>query len=219
MSNNCGIEHYCVNSRVIHLTSPNATGPYGNREIVLGPRDGAWDNGAIHGISVHRLPNGTFALLYMGSMQPALLHHPNCTAGSGDSAANKTLGNHGGRRIGVATSESLNGPWSRQSAPLFGPDPAAWDNLDVSNPAPIIRKDGSVVMLYKGRGSKTQHMGLAFADSIDGPYRRNASGVVPPDLPGEDPWGWIDVDTGILHAVFHTGKIPRVGVGVCGWVC
>ena len=28
MSANCGILHYCMNSEVVHLTSPNATGPY-----------------------------------------------------------------------------------------------------------------------------------------------------------------------------------------------
>lgn len=206
MSNNCGILHYCVNSRVIHLTAPNATGPFARREVVLDRRPDSWDNGAIHGISVHRLPNGTYALLYMGSMQPGLVHQPNCTSGSGDKQANATLGDHSGRRIGIATSESLNGPWQRLSAPLFGPDPKAWDNIDVSNPSPIIKRDGSVVMLYKGRGSRMQHMGLAFADSIDGPYRRNASGNSAPDLPGEDPWGWIDNETGIFHAVFHDGE-------------
>jgi hypothetical protein len=29
----------------------------------------AWDNGATHGVSVHRLPNKTYVLFYMGSMQ------------------------------------------------------------------------------------------------------------------------------------------------------
>ena len=134
---------------------------------------------------MHRLPNGTYALFYMGAEQPGLTHHPNCTAGSGDSSANKTTGSHDGRRIGVATSDSLDGPWRRLDAPLFGPDPSAWDNIDVSNPSPIIRHDGSVVMLYKGRGKMEQHMGLAFATSIDGPYHRNASGVTAPNLPGE----------------------------------
>jgi len=49
--------------------------------------------------------------------------------------------------------------------------------------------------MYKGRGDGKkegkkgiQHMGLAFAPSVDGPYTRNASGTTPPDLPGEDPW-------------------------------
>ena len=86
----------------------------------------------------------------MGAEQPGLKAHPNCTPGSGDITANKTTGSHNGRRIGIATSASLNGPWRRLDSPLFGPDPAAWDNIDVSNPAPIIHKDGSVIMLYKG---------------------------------------------------------------------
>ena len=30
--------------------------------------------------------------------------------------------------------------------------------------------------------------------------------MTPADLPGEDPWGWIDATTGIYHAVFHTGN-------------
>jgi hypothetical protein len=91
--------------------------------------------------------------------------------------------------------QSLDGPWKRLDAPLFGPDPAAWDNvsfryiqgstltvrfwvcsqlltercgsqIDVSNPSPIIHKDGSVIMLYKGRGKTAQHMGLATAPSV-----------------------------------------------------
>ena len=111
ISENCGILHYCINSRVIHLTSPNATGPYTRREVALGPRADAWDNGAVHGISVHRLPNKTYALFYMGSADPwakgAPKVHPNCTVGSGDTKANITTGSHNGRRIGIALSESL----------------------------------------------------------------------------------------------------------------
>jgi hypothetical protein len=185
ISNQCGILHYCSNSRVIHLTSPNATGPYERREIVLAPRaPPAWDNGAVHGVSVHRLPNGTYALLYMGTEEPGMndTNRPNCTAGSGDTTANRTAGSHSGRRVGIATSETLavGATWRRLDAPLFGPGRKgeAWDDTDVSNPSPIIAKDGSVVMLYKGNGdTKTgQHMGLAFAPSIDGPYTRNDSG-------------------------------------------
>lgn len=216
MSNQCGILHYCVSSRVIHLTSPSATGPYTRREIALSPRADAWDNGAIHGISVHRLPNKTYVLFYMGSMQPGLKKQPNCSAGSGEKSANSTFGSHAGRRIGIATAQSLEGPWRRLSAPIFGPDAHAWDNIDVSNPSPIIQKNGSVILLYKGRGSRQQHMGLAFASSINGPYVRNSSGATAPNLPGEDPWGWVDDETGIFHAVFHTGN-GRTSAGSHRW--
>lgn len=183
----------------------------------------------VPGISVHRLPNGTYALFYMGAEQPGLKAHPNCTPGSGDSKANATTGSHNGRRIGcvadpnvnplgrttamhyvaatyhklasmqqvsmwaaihrpwsmlvsisrnvagltdacscvfhavvlripccchlsrIATAASLDGPWRRLDAALFGPDPQAWDNIDVSNPSPIIHQDGSVIMMYASR--------------------------------------------------------------------
>jgi hypothetical protein len=103
-------------------------------------------------------------------MLPGLKAHPNCTPGSRDAAANRTTGSHDGRRIGIAISSSLNGPWRRLAAPLFGPDPQAWDNIDVSNPSPIFRANGSVIMLYKGRGRTAQHMGLAFVSHPRVPY-------------------------------------------------
>jgi len=73
MSANCGILHYCMNSEVIHLTSPNATGPFSYVETALAPRGDNWDNGAVHGISVHRLPNGTYALCATRSVQNRVL--------------------------------------------------------------------------------------------------------------------------------------------------
>ena len=161
---------------------------------------------AIHGVSAHRLPNGTYALFYMGAIQTDMEASPNCTEGSGDASANRTTGTHDGRRIGIATAQDLSGPWRRLDAPLFGPEADAWDNIDVSNPSPIIFSNGSVIMLYKGRGRTTQHMGLAFAESVDGPYVRNNSGLTAPALPGEDPFGWIDATTGVIHALFHTGN-------------
>ena len=57
-----------MNSEVIHLTAANASGPYTIADTALAPRMDNWDNGAVHGISVHRLPNGTFALFYMGAL-------------------------------------------------------------------------------------------------------------------------------------------------------
>ena len=137
ISNNCGILHYCINSEVVHLTSPNATGPFALQEVALAPRSTAWDNGAIHGISVHRLPNKTYALFYMGTELPGLKAHPNCTPGSGDTKANTTTGSHNGRRIGIATSSSLNGPWKRLAKPYFGPDSRAWDNIGATCLTPL----------------------------------------------------------------------------------
>ena len=204
-SSGCGVLHYCISSFVQHRVSRRPEGPFAAAGVALAPRADAWDNGAVHGVTAHRLPNGSWALFYMGSQQPRGVQHPNCTAGSGDAAANRTFGSHAGRRIGLAVAESLDGPWRRMPAPIFGPDPTAWDHSDVSNPAPIITSSGRVIMLYKGNG-RGQHMGIAYAQSVDGPYVRNDSGATPANLPGEDPFGWIDPDSHIIHALFHTGN-------------
>ena len=173
----------------------------------------------------------------MGAEQPGLKKHPNCTAGSGDRTANKTTGSHDGRRIGIATSSSLDGEPPRDNVAGMGcvlkgvpamrvslgqapgvdwtrrcsgrmPLPGTTSMLatlrrESSNslrPLPrgrltqtvavgsIIHKNGSVLMMYKGRGKRAQHMGLAFAPSVDGPYTRNGTGQELPNLPGEDPW-------------------------------
>lgn len=70
----------------------------------------------------------------------------------------------------------------------------------------FVRIEFARLISDKGRGKKAQHMGLAFAPTVDGPYTRNGSAQELPQLPGEDPWGWIDSTTGIYHAVFHTGN-------------
>lgn len=52
-----------------------------------------------------------------------------------------------------------------------------------------------------------QAIGLAFADSVLGPYHRNNSGLAPAvDIPGEDPWGWVDDVTGTMHVFVHDGN-------------
>eukprot|EP01046_Picozoa_sp_COSAG06_P004846 COSAG06_NODE_209_length_20178_cov_4.309478_9_plen_504_part_00 len=222
LTNGCGIQHYCANSQVLHLTSPNSSGPFTRVGVALAPRAGHWDNGAIHGILARRLPNGTYALFYMGSKAPRGFQHPNCTTGSGDVKANRTLGSHAGRRIGIATADSLDGPWQRRPEPLFGPDAYAWDTSDVSNPMPIISTNGSVVMIYKGNGKLGQHMGLAFAPSLDGPWTRNGSDPSvqwAKGLPGEDPYGWIDNHTGVevFHAIFKNVNASILGSGAHLW--
>lgn len=60
------------------------------------------------------------------------------------------------------------GPWRRLDAPVFGPCDTCWDDYDVSNPAPILLANGSVVLLYKGRGRTTQVSGCCFIAIVFG---------------------------------------------------
>lgn len=153
LTNGCGILHYCSNSQVIHLTATDPLGPFTRRAVALAPRPPpAWDSGAVHGPTIHALPGGGgWALYYMGTkLDWNGTHHPNCSTG-----VDPQQGDRATRRIGVATSASLHGPWTRRDEPIFAPgDRAAgvWDWLDVSNPTPILFRNGSALLLYKGRG-------------------------------------------------------------------
>eukprot|EP00054_Salpingoeca_dolichothecata_P013860 m.77608 g.77608 ORF g.77608 m.77608 type:complete len:507 (+) comp20691_c0_seq1:12-1532(+) len=198
ITNMCGILHYCSNSEVIHLTSSSPFGPFQLRDVALAPRPGSWDDGAIHGPTIHRLNNGTYVLFYTGTSLTG--KHPNCTQ-----HYDPNTGDHSTRRIGLAVSNSLDGPWKRFPTPSFGPctSPGCWDTSDTSNPSPIIRANGSLVLLYKGRG-KVQQLGIAWADSIDGVWERKMTPL--PNVPQEDPWGYIDNETGIYHVLTHDGN-------------
>ena len=160
LSNDCGVLHYCSNSRVVHLTATSPLGPFTRRTVALAPRPPpAWDSGAVHGPTVHALPGGRgWALYYTGTRPNWNGTHPNCTAGVDPNQGDRTT-----RRIGIATSASLYGPWTRRDAPIFEPaDRAAgaWDWLDVSNPTPILFANGTALLLYKGRGHLQAPLGL-----------------------------------------------------------
>jgi hypothetical protein len=178
-TNGCGVLHYCSNGEVAHAVASNMFGPYTFSDVALAPRAGLFDSGACNDVTATRLPNGTWALFYMGAKLAS--PHPNCTA-----AYDPTEGDRGSRRIGLALAASPNGPWVRAAAPLLGPcakAPDCWDDSDVSNPAPLFASDGSVTLLYKGRGFKGQHIGVAWAPDLGGPWTRAPAPLL--QIPGE----------------------------------
>lgn len=209
-TNDCGVLHYCSNSRVIHLTAKDPLGPYVHRGVALAPRSPpSWDSGGVSDITVHRLASGTWALYYTGTnntWDPTNGTHPNCTR-----KVDPQTGDRASRRIGVATAPTPWGPWARRAAPIFGPAEGAWDYRDVSNPTPLIFANGSVLMLYKGRG-RIQAMGAARASAYDGPFTRLQPKAPVLGQAVEDTWAWrqpADAPGGrpeVLHALSHVGN-------------
>ena len=121
--------------------------------------------------TIHRVRSGgawLWALYYMGSANtwdPRDGTHPNCTR-----RVDPRTGDRATRRVGLATSASLWGPWARRDSPLLGPgDRAAgdWDYEDVSNATPLHLRNGTVLMLYKGRGGDLQAVGVARCARFD----------------------------------------------------
>lgn len=206
---------WMVASEVFHATSKTAEGPYEFKDVAL-PARGAqfWDGRSTHNprITKHK---DTYYIFYMGSTHPfddvtknpdtLDLKSPYCTVGR----ANK--------RIGVAWSKSLNGPWNRFDQPVLDTKSATYYSFLTSNPSPWINEDGSVTLMFKSRMYKDKfpyhsHMmiGIATAPKPEGPYTViSKEPVFGEDKIGEieDPFLWKDESGFHMIAKDQRGKI------------
>jgi hypothetical protein len=106
------------------------------------------------------------------------------------------------QRIGVAVSDSPDGPWIRSDKPVIdvsGSDDAI-DSLMTSNPSVCQRPDGGFLMVYKGVGKKfpmpnggpVVHC-IAASDSPVGPFKKHDKPIFTFEgerFPAEDPYIW-----------------------------
>ncbi|MFT3737787.1 MAG: glycoside hydrolase family protein [Breznakibacter sp.] len=150
--------HKCEIARAV-ATSPE--GPFVFQETVLEPREGFFDATTCHNPTIHFI-DGMYYLFYMGNSN----------------------GKTNTKRIGLATSLSLQGPWARRSAPLLEAGHlGAWDDHCTTNPAFVRHPDGRCLLYYKSwntadyenapkdatiRGNRKY--GLAVAGRPEGPY-------------------------------------------------
>jgi hypothetical protein len=84
---------------------------------------------------------------------------------------------------GYAVSDSITGPWTRTDKPV----------IHASNPAPLVRADGSLYVFCRLRDSDQVNRGVAFtAPSYQGPYTAVANGdnLLPNGGELEDPTIW-----------------------------
>ncbi|MGH7952519.1 MAG: glycoside hydrolase family protein [Limisphaerales bacterium] len=86
-------------------------------------------------------------------------------------------------QTGYAVADSVTGPWTRLDKPV----------MKVSNPAPLVRPDGSIYVFGRLRDSAGVNRGIAFtAPSYKGPYTVVANGknLLPDNYELEDPTIW-----------------------------
>lgn len=192
-----------IASEIVRAVSKTPEGPYEFAEVVLPARGaGYWDGRITHNPSIQKHKD-TYILFYMGSTYP----YPDLPDDR------KVLYNsmeficsRAHKRIGIATSNSIFGPWERRDQPILDVRPGHFDDFFVSNPAPCVNEDGSCLLVYKTRtwkkppytGCQTGNemfsdmkLGAAWADHWSGPYKRltdkplfSDGGVV------EDPFIW-----------------------------
>lgn len=184
---------WLLRSEVVRAVSDTPEGPYLYAETVL-PARGAeyWDGRSTHNPHIIR-HGGKYFLYYMGSTHPFAEVTPEEPVGLDDCRAIAARAN---KRVGLAVSDSVFGPWKRLDAPILPVRPGKFDSYLTSNPAPCIREDGSVLLIYKARkyeghtyGNMT--LGAAVADGPEGPYRViREEPLFPPEVHVEDPFAW-----------------------------
>ena len=219
-------------SEIVRAVSDTPEGPYEYQETVL-PARGAeyWDGRSTH--NPHIVKHGdTYLLYYMGSTHPLPEPVPGDEFGLDDPRCIVARAN---KRIGLATSNSIFGPWKREVTPLLPTRPGHFDSFLISNPAPCVHDDGSVLLIYKARqyegnvhGNMT--IGAAYAEHWSGPYHViSDKPVFPPEkIHIEDPFLWHtkggyeliakDMDgqlTGERHGGIHTLSVDGLNWELC----
>ncbi len=190
-----GMHAWTTNSEVAHAVASGPHGPFRHVDVAL-PRRGAeyWDGLCTHNPTVHKFGDKLY-LYYTGN--------------TGDDVS-PTDGlnwvHRNNQRIGVAVSDSPEGPWRRMDAPVIptSSDVGAPDHLCVANPAVTSRPTGGYLMVYKAVaaqnplpfGGPVTHL-AATAKYPTGPFEKNLTPIFTfpgHNFPAEDPYIWHDGD-------------------------
>ncbi|MCJ8165741.1 glycoside hydrolase family protein [Pontibacter sp. E15-1] len=167
---------WMVASEIVHAISDTPEGPYEFSDVALGARGAQyWDGRSCHNPKIVKHKD-TYILYYMGSTHP-FEELTEKTADQLTLSSKWCIAGRWGKRVGIATSKSPNGPWKRLDAPILDVKPNSFYSFLTSNPSPLMKEDGSVVLLFKGRSYREdglthtdQFIGVATAPSYDGKY-------------------------------------------------
>lgn len=203
---------WVTDSEVAYAVAEKREGPYKYVNVALPARGKEfWDGTTTHNPTVFK-QNNKYYLYYMGTTSPVKAVQPT-------SMKNKDWWVYrNNQRIGVAWSDSPEGPWTRLDKPVIdvSDKPDAPDALMVSNPAVNIAPDGSIFAVYKAvgkqkgwkpvdmnsseswkvsKGDRVRYI-AAYADNPLGPFKKHDETIF--ELKGsegehmiaEDPFVW-----------------------------
>lgn len=167
---------WMIASEIVHAVSNTPEGPYEFSDVALGARGAQyWDGRSCHNPKIVKYKD-TYILYHMGSTHPFEEVTPE-NADQLTLSSKWCIAGRWGKRVGMATSKSPYGPWKRLDAPILDVKPNTFYSFLTSNPSPLIKEDGSVVLLFKGRSYREdelthtgQFIGVATAPSVEGPY-------------------------------------------------
>ncbi|WP_073120243.1 glycoside hydrolase family protein [Reichenbachiella agariperforans] len=167
---------WMIRSEIVHAVSDTPEGPYRFSDVALGYRGAQyWDGRSCHNPKIVK-HEGKYLLYYMGSTHPFEEVTPDNVADF-DLQSKWCIVGRWRKRVGLAIADSPYGPWQRLDEPILDVKPDSFYSFLTSNPSPLIKEDGSVVLLFKGRSYREdelthsdQFIGVATASAYDGDY-------------------------------------------------
>jgi hypothetical protein len=162
--------NWLTNSEIVRAVADRPEGPYHFQEIVLPARGaGFWDGLMTHNPTIH-VHDGRYLLFYVGTT----FDGPVPESGQLTHDDPRRVQARANQRIGLAIADDPAGPWTRFDEPVLQPADNGWDRLMVTNPAPVIHDDGSVLLYYKSTNDDRSPLayGLARTERPEGPYER-----------------------------------------------
>ncbi|MBE8722127.1 hypothetical protein C4F40_15470 [Sphingobacterium sp. Ka21] len=166
-----GFGNWVTNSEVVRAVSETPMGPYTFVEVVLPARGKQYFDGCTtHNPRI--VKSGEYYVLYYfgntyADSSPSFEEDVWATGLAKEAWMHK--------RIGMAYSKSLNGPWIRSNQPVINPRIGQWDSSITSNPSPVVLPTGQVYLIYKSSPVNYDPpllLGAAMADSFHGPFHR-----------------------------------------------
>ena len=189
---------WITNSEIVLAVSNTPKGPYKFKQVILPSRGKEyWDGMATHNPNI-QYHDGKYILFYTGATYN--FKQPIDTIPS--RKFYETAWNN--KRIGIAVADSPTGPWKRMDQAIMEPRKHRWDGAIISNPAPVVHKDGSVLLIYKSapvpyperNKNRKMRFGVLTAGHYLGEYKRmganNQIRIKPIDTDVEDPYIWHD---------------------------
>lgn len=208
MINECGIDYWEPNSRVVHAVADAAEGPFAFQDVVISPF--AHEPNAVHS------PDGGW-VIYATVRQPAGSVY-NCSGGAARATGADETAHPPPRHTYMVRSSSPDGPWTEPELVLKA-NYSIWDGrpaLIDTNLAVVILSSGEAVGIWRkcentvGTVCENQcctfpHLLLASNWSDPSTYfpisdKPMFDGIKP--YGAEDPMVWID-KAGVIHAILH----------------
>lgn len=222
-----GFNSWLTDGVISHAVADAAAGPYVHKEVVLeGRGPGYWDAYTAHNPRI-KFFEGKYYLYYMSTnVSGRTLSHENWEEARHPPIINEYRALvRGNQRIGVAVSESVNGPWKRFDKPIV--EPSGPITQITCNPAVSQRPDGGYIMIIRGDKPGIEYangkwpsirelkrsQAIALSDTPVGPWEIQPKPAVG-NLNSEDPAIWYDESRkryyGIYHAFGYMGMITSV---------